>query len=82
MLKKNNLNFRIICVAILIFLLLNEFEESLIFIVIQMYDLVVNNLDINISRTSSTKNNNKLILLNTIFVDIYNLNTKSKDSII
>jgi len=82
MLKKNNLNFEIICVVILTFLLLNELEESLTFIVIQMYNLVANNLNIDISKTSFTKDSNKLILFDTIFVDIYNLNTKSKDSII
>ncbi len=79
MLKKNNLNSKIICIVILISFLLNKLEESLTFIVIQMYDLVTNNLDTNIFRTSFTNNNNKLILFNTTFVNTYNLNTKLKD---
>jgi len=79
--KKNNLNFEIICVVILVFLLLNKFEESFTFIVIQMYDLVANNLDINTSRTQFTNNNNNLVLFNTIFIDTYNLDIKLKNSI-
>ena len=59
--------------------MLNEFEESFTFIVIQIYDLVANNLDINTSKTSFIENNNKLILFDTIFVDIYNLDIESKD---
>jgi len=62
--------------------LLNKFEEFLTFIVTQMYDLVANNLNINISRTSFTKNNNKLVLFDTIFVNAYNLNIESKDFVI
>jgi len=82
MLKKNNLNFKINCIVTLIFLLLNKFEESLTFIVIQMYNLVANNLDINISRTFLIENNNKLTLFNTILIDAYNLDTKLKKSVI
>jgi len=81
-LKKNNLNFRITCIVILISLLLNKFEKSLIFIVIQIYNLVANNLDTNTSKTSLIKNNNKLVLSNTISINVYNLNIESKDSII
>jgi len=44
-----------------------------------MYNLVANNLDTNTSKTSFTKNNNKLALFNTILVDTYNLDTKSKN---
>jgi len=80
--KKNNLNLKIICVIILIFLLLNKLEESLTFIVAQIYDLVVNNLNINTSRTSLTKNNDKIALFNTILVNTYNLNIELKNSII
>jgi len=76
MFKKNNLDFKITCVVILIFLLLNKLEESLTFIVTQMYDLVINNLDINMFKMSLTKNNNKLVLLDTILVDTYNLDIK------
>jgi len=47
-----------------------------------MYNLVANNLDINTSRTSFIENNNKLVLFDTISVDTYNLDTKSKNSII
>jgi len=47
-----------------------------------MYNLVANNLDINTSRTFFTKNNNKLLLFDTTFVDIYNLDIELKDSII
>jgi len=75
------LNFEITCVVVLALLLLNKLEKSLTFIVAQMYNLVINNLNINISRTSLTKNNNKLILFNTILVDTYNLSIKLKDSI-
>jgi len=81
MLKKNNLDFKIICVVALASLLLNKLEKSLTFIVIQMYNLVANNLDINTSRTQFTNNNNNLILSNTISIDIYNLNIESKNSI-
>jgi len=81
MLKKNNLNFEIIRVVALISLLLNKFEKSFTFIVIQIYDLVVDNLDIVTSRTFFIKNNNKLVLFNTIFVDTYNLYTKLKNFI-
>jgi len=81
-LKKNNLNFEIICVVILISLLLNKLKESLMFIVIQIYNLIINNLNINTSRTSFIKKNNKLILSNIISIDTYNLDTKSKNSII
>jgi len=81
MLKKNNLDSRIICVVTLISLLLNKFEKSFMFIVIQIYNLIANNLNINTFRTSFTKNNNKLILFNTISIDTYNLDTKLKDSI-
>jgi len=69
MLKKNNLNFEIICVVALIFFLLNKLEEFFTFIVTQMYNLVANNLDINTSRTFFTKNNNKLVLFDTISID-------------
>jgi len=62
--------------------LLNKFEESLTFIVIQIYNLVANNLNTNISRTFFTNNNNKLILFNTTSIDAYNLDTKLKKSII
>jgi len=62
--------------------LLNKLEESLTFIVIQIYNLVVNNLDINTFKKSFTKNNDKLILFNTISINIYNLNIESKNSII
>jgi len=82
MFKKNNLNLKIICIVILTFFLLNELEESLTFIVTQMYDLVINNLDTNMFRTSLTNKNNKLILFNTTFIDVYNLNIKLKDFII
>jgi len=82
MFKKNNLNFRIMCVVALISFLLNEFEESLTFIVSQIYNLVVNNLDINISRTKFTNNNNNLVLLNTTFINTYNLNIESKNLVI
>jgi len=82
MLKKNNLNLKIICVVALTSLLLNELEKSLTFIVTQIYNLITNNLDTNTSRMSFTKNNNKLILFNTILIDIYNLNIELKDSII
>jgi len=46
-----------------------------------MYNLVANNLDINTSKTSFTKNNIKLILFNTTSIDAYNLDIKLKDSI-
>jgi len=82
MLKKNNLNSKIICIVILISFLLNKLEESLTFIVTQMYDLVANNLDINTSRTQSTNNNNNLILFDTISIDAYNLDIKLKNLVI
>ncbi len=44
-----------------------------------MYNLVANNLDINTSRTFFTKNNNRLILFNTTFIDTYNLDIKLKN---
>jgi len=62
--------------------LLNELEEFLTFIVTQIYDLVINNLNTNKSRTFFIDNNNKLVLFNTIFVNIYNLNIELENSII
>jgi len=47
-----------------------------------MYNLVINNLDTNTSKTSFTKNNNKLALSNTILINIYNLDIELEDSII
>jgi len=82
MFKKNNLDFRITCVVTSIIFLLNELEEFLTFIVTQIYDLVINNLNTNKSRTFFIDNNNKLVLFNTIFVNIYNLNIELENSII
>jgi len=79
MFKKNNLDLKITCVVILILLLLNKLKKSLTFIVTQIYDLVANNLDTNMSKTSLIDNNNKLVLFNTTSIDIYNLDTKSKN---
>jgi len=61
--------------------LLNKLEESLTFIVTQMYDLVANNLNTNISKTSFIENNNKLVLFDTIFVNVQDLDIKLKDFI-
>jgi len=52
--------------------LLNKFEKLFIF------NLVANNIDINILKTTITNNNNKSKLLNTISIDNYNLVQNSK----
>jgi len=46
-----------------------------------MYDLVANNLNTNISKTSFIENNNKLVLFDTIFVNVQDLDIKLKDFI-
>ena len=62
--------------------MLNKFEKLLIFIVIQKYNLAINNIDINIFRTNLLDNIDNLDLSNTTFVNNYNLNTKFKNSVI
>jgi len=62
--------------------LLIELEELLIFIVIQIYNLAIDNIDTNISRTNFLDNIDNLNLSNTTFVNNYNLNTKFENSII
>jgi len=46
-----------------------------------MYDLVINNLNINTSKMQLTNNNDNLALFNTISIDIYNLNIELKNFI-
>ncbi len=65
----------------LIFLLLNEFEKLFTFIVIQIYNLAINNIDTNTSKTSLSNNIDNLNLFNITFVDNYDLNTKFKNFI-
>ncbi len=62
--------------------MLIELEELLIFIVIQIYNLAIDNIDTNISRTNFLDNIDNLNLSNTTFVNNYNLNTKFENSII
>ncbi len=82
MLKKNNLDFEISCAIALTLLLLNKLEKSLIFIVTQIYNLAVDNINTNISRTNLSDNIDNLDLSDTTSVNNYNLNTKLKDFII
>ena len=63
-------------------LLLNKLEELLTFIVIQIYNLAIDNIDTNTSKTNLLDNINNLDLSNTIFVNNRNLDTKFKNSII
>ena len=65
----------------LISFLLNKLEELFTFIVVQIYNLVINNTNTNISRTNLLNNIDNLNLFNTTLVNNYNLNTKFEDSI-
>ena len=82
MFKKNNLDFEISRTIALIFLLLNKFEKSLTFIVIQMYNFVIDNINTNTFRTNLLDNINNLDLLDITLVNNYNLNTKLENFII
>jgi len=81
-LKKNNLDLGMTRAVALASLLLDELEESLTFIVAQMYDLAADNLDMDTSRTQPTDDNDDSALSDTTSVDVYNLDTEPEDSVI